>query len=145
MQAAPVMNSAGSEREERSTVGDRKMLTLEKFEEASEIVKDVTPETKLVYSDYYLSRQTGNKVYLKPENMQLTGAYKVRGADYKISTLIGGRTKERSDHRFRRKSCTGRGLCSKASLESKCSHRDAEHHSADQGEPYEELRRGSGA
>lgn len=62
------------------------MLTLEKFEEASEIVHQVTQETKLVYSDYF-SRQTGNKVYLKPENMQLTGAYKLRGAYYKTSTL----------------------------------------------------------
>ncbi len=62
------------------------MLTLEKFEEASEIVKQVTQETKLIYSKYF-SEQTGNKVYLKPENMQLTGAYKVRGAYYKISTL----------------------------------------------------------
>lgn len=62
------------------------MLTLEKFEEASEIVKEVTSETKLIYSEY-LSGQTGNKVYLKPENMQLTGAYKLRGAYYKISTL----------------------------------------------------------
>ena len=62
------------------------MLTLEKFEEASEKVKEVTLETKLIYSDF-LSEQTGNKVYLKPENMQFTGAYKVRGAYYKISTL----------------------------------------------------------
>lgn len=62
------------------------MLTLEKFEEASEVVKKVTLETKLVYSDF-LSEQTGNKVFLKPENMQFTGAYKVRGAYYKISTL----------------------------------------------------------
>jgi len=62
------------------------MLTLERFEEASEIVKKVTSETKLIYSEY-LSAQTGNKVYLKPENMQLTGAYKLRGAYYKISTL----------------------------------------------------------
>ncbi|MDO4463638.1 MAG: threonine ammonia-lyase [Bacillota bacterium] len=62
------------------------MLTLEKFEEASEIVKKVTQETKLVYSDFY-SAQTGNKVYLKPENMQFTGAYKLRGAYYKLSTL----------------------------------------------------------
>lgn len=64
----------------------KKMLTLEAFEEAAEIVKKVTLETKLVYSDY-LSAQTGNKVYLKPENMQFTGAYKVRGAYYKMSTL----------------------------------------------------------
>ena len=62
------------------------MLTLEKFEEASEIVKKVTLETKLVYSDYF-SAQTGNRVYLKPENLQFTGAYKLRGAYYKISTL----------------------------------------------------------
>ena len=63
------------------------MLSLKAFEEASEIVKQVTQETKLVYSEY-LSEQTGNKVYLKPENMQRTGAYKVRGAYYKISTLF---------------------------------------------------------
>lgn len=62
------------------------MLTLEKFEEASEKVKEATLPTELVYSEY-LSRQTGNKVYLKPENMQFTGAYKVRGAYYKMSTL----------------------------------------------------------
>ncbi len=62
------------------------MLTLEKFEEASEVVGKVTLETKLVYSDYF-SAQTGNKVFLKPENMQFTGAYKVRGAYYKMSTL----------------------------------------------------------
>ncbi len=62
------------------------MLTLEKFEEASEIVKKVTRPTKLVYSEY-LSRQTGGRIYLKPENMQYTGAYKLRGAYYKISTM----------------------------------------------------------
>ena len=84
---------------------DGKMLTLEKFEEASEVVKRVTQETKLVYSGYgfeglwdynsemdcraacFLSSQSGNRVYFKPENMQLTGAYKLRGAYYKISTL----------------------------------------------------------
>lgn len=62
------------------------MLTLEKFEQASELVKKVTNPTKLVYSEY-LSSQCGGKIYLKPENMQYTGAYKVRGAYYKISTL----------------------------------------------------------
>ena len=61
-------------------------LTLEKFEEACETVKKVTQETKLVYSDYF-SASTGNRVYLKPENMQFTGAYKLRGAYYKLSTL----------------------------------------------------------
>ncbi len=62
------------------------MLTLKEFEAASEAVSRVAQETKLIYSDY-LSVQTGNKVYLKPENMQFTGAYKLRGAYYKISTL----------------------------------------------------------
>ena len=62
------------------------MLTLDKFEEASDLVKRVTNPTKLIYSDY-LSDQCGGKVYLKPENMQHTGAYKIRGAYYKISTL----------------------------------------------------------
>lgn len=62
------------------------MLTLNRFEEASEIVKEVTQETKLICSEF-LSERTGNRIYLKPENMQYTGAYKVRGAYYKISTL----------------------------------------------------------
>ena len=61
-------------------------LTLQKFEEAAEKVKEVTLQTNLVYSEYF-SAQSGNKVYLKPENMQYTGAYKVRGAYYKISTM----------------------------------------------------------
>lgn len=62
------------------------MMTLDKFEEASEAVKNVILPTNLIYSEYY-SAQTGGKIYLKPENMQYTGAYKVRGAYYKISTL----------------------------------------------------------
>lgn len=62
------------------------MMTLDKFEEATETVKKVILRTKLVYSEYY-SDLTGNKVFFKPENMQHTGAYKVRGAYYKISTL----------------------------------------------------------
>ncbi len=62
------------------------MMTLEKFEEAVEKVHEVTLKTNLIYSEFF-SKESGNKVYLKPENMQLTGAYKVRGAYYKISTL----------------------------------------------------------
>lgn len=61
-------------------------LTLKSFEEASEKVKEVTLPTHLIQSDF-LSNMTENKVYLKPENMQRTGAYKVRGAYYKISKL----------------------------------------------------------
>lgn len=62
------------------------MLTLEKFEEACECVEKIINPTKLIYSDYF-SAATGNKIYFKPENMQFTGAYKIRGASYKISTL----------------------------------------------------------
>ena len=62
------------------------MLTLEAFEEASLKVKEVTQETKLIESPY-LSAQTGNRMWFKPENMQRTGAYKLRGAYYKISKL----------------------------------------------------------
>lgn len=62
------------------------MMTLDKFEEAAEKVKEVTLPTNLIYSEYF-SQMSGNKVYLKPENLQNTGAYKVRGAYYKISTL----------------------------------------------------------
>ena len=62
------------------------MMTLEKFEEAAERLEKVILKTQLNYSDYY-SKMTGNKVYFKPENMQYTGAYKIRGAYYKISTL----------------------------------------------------------
>ena len=62
------------------------MMTLDKFEEAADKVKEVVLPTNLIYSEYF-SQQTGGKIYLKPENMQYTGAYKVRGAYYKISTL----------------------------------------------------------
>jgi threonine dehydratase len=71
---------------DKEETGAKKMLTLEAFEEASEVVKRVTQETKLIYSKPF-SDKTGNKVYFKPENMQLTGAYKLRGAYYTISTL----------------------------------------------------------
>lgn len=74
--------SESVENESRTEEG----LTLEKFEEATEAVSKVISETKLVYSEHF-SNMTGNKVYFKPENMQYTGAYKVRGAFYKISTL----------------------------------------------------------
>ena len=71
------------------------MLTLEKFKQASAIVKEVTLPTKLVYSEY-LSKQTGADVYLKPENMQYTGAYKVRGAYLQDQYNERRRQKERS-------------------------------------------------
>ena len=62
------------------------MLTLEKFKHAREVLSGVIQVTPLVYSAYF-SKTSGNSVYLKPENMQITGAYKIRGACYKIQTL----------------------------------------------------------
>ena len=61
-------------------------ITLEKCEEAYNIVSKVARNTGLIESEYF-SKMTGNKVFLKPENMQLTGAYKIRGAYYKTSQL----------------------------------------------------------
>lgn len=65
---------------------EMKELARQNFDEAAAIVKEVTQETKLIYSEF-LTEKTGNEVYLKPENLQRTGAYKVRGAYYTISQL----------------------------------------------------------
>lgn len=65
-QMKELQTGALEENKVQKSKAEEKMLTLEKFEEASETVKRVTQETKLVYSKY-LSEQTGNKVYLKPE------------------------------------------------------------------------------
>ena len=62
------------------------MLTLEAFKNARNVLQGVLRPTPLIHSPY-LSKTCGNNVYLKPENMQVTGAYKIRGAYYKISTL----------------------------------------------------------
>ena len=68
------------------TEAEKNLLTLPAFEAACEAVKKVTQETGLIYSKYF-SDHTGNKIYFKPENMQLTGAYKLRGAYYTLGTL----------------------------------------------------------
>lgn len=112
-------------------------LTLEKFEEASDLVREVTLETKLIYSEYF-SAQTGNKVYFKPENMQYTGAYKVRGAYYKIHTLSeeersrGLITASAGNH------AQGVALCGKAGR-GEGNGGDAHHHTAYKGEPHKGL------
>ena len=105
------------------------MLTLEKFEEASEVVKKVTNPTKLLYSEY-LSEQTGGKIYLKPENMQFTGAYKVRGAYYKYPDRR--REKPRTDHGICRKPCAGCGICS-TEIRLQGNRGNADSHTTDQG------------
>ena len=65
---------------------EMKELARQNFDEAAAIVKEVTQETKLLYSEFF-TEKTGNEVYIKPENLQRTGAYKVRGAYYTISQL----------------------------------------------------------
>lgn len=62
------------------------MDTLDDFRKAREVLQNVLIDTNLIYSKYF-SDVTGNRVYLKPENMQVTGSFKIRGAYYKISTL----------------------------------------------------------
>ena len=62
------------------------MMALEDFKAARSVLAGVLADTHLVHSTA-LSKATGNQVYIKPENMQVTGAYKIRGAYYKISTL----------------------------------------------------------
>lgn len=54
--------------------------------EARERIKDICVNTKLIYSTEF-SRESGNEVYIKPENLQITGAFKLRGALNKIGKL----------------------------------------------------------
>jgi len=60
--------------------------TLEAFQAARENVADIAIETPVLHSNY-LSTETGVEVYLKAENLQRTGAYKLRGAYNRISKL----------------------------------------------------------
>ena len=87
-------------------------LTLEKFEQAYEIVKKVTKPTGLIESEFF-SQSCGNKVYLKPENMQVTGAYSVCW-----------------------KPCTGCCVCSKG-IWCEGNDRYADIHTTHQGKSYE--------
>ena len=70
------------------------MLTLNEFKAARSVLSGVILNTSLIYSPA-LSKSTGNNIYIKPENMQVTGAYKIRGAYYKISTLSDEEKAER--------------------------------------------------
>lgn len=64
------------------------MLSLDKVYHANYVLKDVVRQTDIIYSST-LSAQSGCEVYLKTENLQITGSFKVRGAYYKISQLTG--------------------------------------------------------
>ena len=107
------------------------MLTLESFKAARSVLQGVLRPTPLIHSPY-LSKNFGNSVYLKPENMQATGAYKLRGAYYKISTL----SQEEKD----------RGLVTASAgnhaqgVAYAAHHCHAHHHSSGKGEQHQGLR-----
>ncbi|MDY4011636.1 MAG: threonine ammonia-lyase [Fusobacterium gastrosuis] len=62
------------------------MHKLYDFMEARERLGTVIEKTKLIYSGIF-SDESGNEVYIKPENLQRTGSFKVRGAYNKIAKL----------------------------------------------------------
>jgi threonine dehydratase len=62
------------------------MLNLQSIEEASTRLKGVVKQTPFSYAPY-LSQLTGTEIFLKKENLQNTGAFKLRGAFNKIATL----------------------------------------------------------
>ena len=64
------------------------MLTLDKVYHANYALKEAIRQTDLIYSPV-LSKECGCELYLKTENLQVTGSFKVRGAYYKISQLGG--------------------------------------------------------
>jgi threonine dehydratase, medium form len=61
-------------------------ISLEAIYQAKETLKQVAYKTALVYN-YFLSEMSGNKVYVKMENLQRTGSFKLRGAYNKIANL----------------------------------------------------------
>lgn len=60
------------------------MLTLDKIYHASYVLKDVIRRTDLIYAPKINKKAN---IYLKPENLQLTGSFKIRGSYYKMSQL----------------------------------------------------------
>lgn len=113
------------------------MLTLEQFKAARATLRGVIRTTSLIHSPA-LSRACGNQVYLKPENMQVTGAYKIRGAYYKISTLSeeeksrGLITASAGNH------AQGLGLCRPGGGGAR-HHRDAHYHPSGKGKQHQGL------
>lgn len=59
---------------------------LENIEQAAENLRGLIKRTELVYSEFF-SRENGNNVYMKTENLQLTGSFKIRGAYNKIARM----------------------------------------------------------
>ena len=60
------------------------MLTLDNVYRASYVLKDVVRKTDVIYAP---NIKPGTELYLKTENLQITGSFKVRGAYYKMSRL----------------------------------------------------------
>ena len=71
---------------------------------AAERLKGTARHTAIIPSKV-LSDMTGHEILLKPENLQVTGSFKIRGAYNKIAAG------SRHCHRFRGQPCAGRGLC----------------------------------
>ncbi|SMC29278.1 threonine dehydratase [Clostridium acidisoli DSM 12555] len=71
----------------------KEILKLEDVVEARSRIKDICVNTKLIYSSEY-SRECDNEVYIKPENLQITGAFKLRGALNKICKLSDEKKKK---------------------------------------------------
>ncbi|WPC39328.1 threonine ammonia-lyase [Clostridium sp. JS66] len=71
----------------------KEYLTFSDVKEARERIKDICVNTKLIYSSEF-SSESGNEVYIKPENLQITGAFKLRGALNKICKLTEEQKKQ---------------------------------------------------
>ena len=82
------------------------MLTLDKIYHAAFVLKDVARKTDLIEAPK-LSKDC--RLYLKTENLQVTGSFKVRGAYYKISQLSREESEKGRDRLLCRKPRTGRG------------------------------------
>ena len=67
------------------------MLTIDKIYDAKNVLKKIVHKTNIIPADNLGSE---NHIYLKPENLQLTGSFKIRGSFYKISKL----TEEEKQH-----------------------------------------------
>ena len=68
-------------------------MYLEKIKAARENIQDVVTKTPIIYSDVF-SKESNNEIYMKCENLQLTGAYKIRGALNKIRSLTEEKKKK---------------------------------------------------
>ena len=121
------------------------MLTLDNVSKKHSVknVKEVTTGDKAGIQRLFLCSRHGNKVYFKPENMQFTGAYKVRGAYYKISTLSHEEACTGPDHRICRATMPRALPMQQKPAGVQGNHRHADHHTPDQGEPHQGLRRRS--